>query len=99
MISGYKLLEKALEPEPPNILVKLFNMCLKEYCFPDCWKVSSMSPVFENIRERSTAKNYHLVSLLPVVSKILEKFVNDKVINNLEKYGLFISFRVSGLLN
>ena len=22
------------------ILVKLFNKCLKESCFPDCWKVS-----------------------------------------------------------
>ena len=33
VISRYKLLEKALEPKPPYILVKLFNMCLKEYCF------------------------------------------------------------------
>ena len=48
-------------------------MCLKESCFPDCWKVSSMVSVFENVRERSTAKNYHLVNLLSVVSKIFEK--------------------------
>ena len=28
------------------VLVELFNMCLKESCFPDCWKVSLMVLVF-----------------------------------------------------
>ena len=46
------------EPELSYILVELFNMCLKESCFPDCWKVSSLVPVFKNVGERSTAKNY-----------------------------------------
>ena len=40
------------------ILAGLFNMCLKESCFPECWKVSSVDPVFKNAGERSTAKNY-----------------------------------------
>ena len=99
VISPYKLLDKALEPELSNILVKLFKKCQKEYCFPDCWKDWSMVPVFENLRERSTAKNYHLVSLFSVVSKIYEKLANNKLIDNLEKCGLFISVSVSGLLN
>ena len=30
------------------ILVELFNMCLKESRFPDCWKVSSVVPVFKD---------------------------------------------------
>ena len=47
-------------------LAKLFNMCLKESCFPDCWKVSLLVPVFKNVGERSTAKNYRPVSLLSV---------------------------------
>ena len=54
------------------ILAEL-NMCLKEYCFPDYWKVSSVVPVFKNVGERSTAKNYRPVSLLSVVSKVYEK--------------------------
>ena len=99
VISCYKLLEKGQELELSYILVKIFKMCLKEYCFPDCWKDSSMVPVFENLRERPTAKNYHLVSLFSVVSKIFEKLANNKLIDNLEKYGLFISFSVLGLLN
>ena len=31
---------KNSEPELSDILAELFNMCLKESCFPDCWKVS-----------------------------------------------------------
>ena len=60
-----------------NCEPKLFNICLKESCFPDCWKVSSVVPVFKNVRERSTAKNYRPVSLLSVVSKVFEKLVNN----------------------
>ena len=44
------------EPKLSYILVELYNMWLKESCFPDCWKVSSVVLVFKNIRERSTAK-------------------------------------------
>ena len=54
-------------------LVELFGKCLKESCFPDCWKVSSDVPVFKNVGERSTAKNYHPVSLLSMVNKVFEK--------------------------
>ena len=48
---------KNCEPELSHILAEFFNMSLKESCFPDCWKVSSMVPVFKNVGERSTAKN------------------------------------------
>ena len=38
--------------------------------------MSSIVPVFNNVGERSAAKNYLLVVLLSVVSKIFEKLVN-----------------------
>ena len=53
---------KNCEPEFSYILAELFNKCLKESCFPDCWKVSSVVTVFKNVGERCTAKNYHPVS-------------------------------------
>ena len=67
-------------------------MCLKESCFPACWKVSSVVPVFKNVGERSAAKNYHPVSLLSVVSKVFEKLVNNRIIDHLENCGLFSDF-------
>ena len=80
---------KNCEPELSYILAKLFNKCLKESCFPDCWKVSSVVPVFKNVGERSTAKNYRSVSLLSVVSKVFEKLVNNRIVDHIEKCGLF----------
>ena len=77
------------EPELSYILAELFSKCLKESCFPDCWKVSSVVPVFKNVGERSTAKNYRPVSLLSVVSKVFEKLVNNRIVDHLEKCGLF----------
>ena len=66
---------KNCEPELSYILAELFNKCLKESCFPDCWKVLLVVPVFKNVGERSIAKNYHTVSLLSVVSKVLVKYL------------------------
>ena len=60
---------KNWEPELSYILADLFNMCLKESCFPDCWRVLSVISVFKNVEERSTAKNYCPLSLLSVVGK------------------------------
>ena len=31
---------KNCAPELSCILAQLFNMCLMEACFPDCWKVA-----------------------------------------------------------
>ena len=70
---------KNCEPELSYILAELFNKCLKESCFPDCWKVSSVVPAFKNVGERSTAKNYYPFSLPSVVSKVFEKRVNSIV--------------------
>ena len=84
---------KNCEPELSYILAELFNKSLKESCFPDCWKVSSVVPVFKNFGERSTAKNYCPVSLLSVVSKVFEKLVNNRIVDHLEKCGLFSDFQ------
>ena len=83
---------KNCEPELSCILAELFNKCLKESCFPDCWKVSSVVPVFKNVGERSTAKNYHPVSLVSVISIVFKKFVNNNL-ENLEKCSLFSDFK------
>ena len=80
------------EPEFSYILAELFNKCLKEPCFPDCWKVLSVVFLFKNVGERSKAKNYNPVSLLSVVSEVFVKLVNNRIVNNLEKSGLFSVF-------
>ena len=84
---------KNSELELSDILAELFNKCLKESCFPDCWKVSSVVPVFKNVGERSTAKNYRPASLLSVVSKVSEKLANNTIVDHLERCGFFSDFQ------
>ena len=54
-----------------------------------------MVPVFKNVGstakngERSTAKNYRLVSFFSVVSKVFEKLVNNRIDEHLKKCDLF----------
>ena len=52
-----------------------------------------MVPVFKNVWESSAAKNYHPVSLLSVVSKILEKLVNNRIDDHVEKFDHFSDFQ------
>ena len=84
---------KNCEPELTYILAELFNKCLKESCFPNCWKVSSVVPVFKNVGERSTAKTYRSLNLLSVVSKVFQKLVNNTTVDHLEKCALFSDFQ------
>ena len=54
-------LSKASGPDCiPVMVLKNFELefsdILAELCFPDCWKVSLMVPVFKNVGERSTDK-------------------------------------------
>ena len=75
-----------------NVADTAFNKCLNESCFPDCWKVSLVVPVFKNVRERCTAKNYCPVGLLSV-SNVFEKLVNNRIVDHLENCGFFSDFQ------
>ena len=52
-----------------------------------------MVHLIKNVGQRSTAKNYCPVSLLFVVSKVLEKLVNNLIVDYLEKCGLISDFK------
>ena len=58
-----KVVLKYCEPELSYILAEIFNKCIKESCFSDCCKVSSVVPIFKNVGESSTAKNYRPLTL------------------------------------
>ena len=52
---------KNCELELSYILAELFNKCLKESCFPDCWKVSSVIRVFKNVGKGQLLKTTALL--------------------------------------
>ena len=84
---------KNCEPELSYILAELFNMFLKQSCFSDCQKVSLVVPVFKNAGESSAAKSYHPVSFLFAISEVIEKLVNERIVDHLETCGLFYDFQ------
>ena len=90
--SGPACILKNCELEHSYMLAELFNQCLMESCFPDCWKVLSVVSVFKNVGERCPAKNYHPVSFLSVV-KVFDKLVNNMVVDHLEKCSFFSDFQ------
>ena len=51
-----------------------------------------MVPLFMNVRERSTVKNYH-PNLLSGVNNGFENIVNDKIVDDLEKCDIFSDFQ------
>ena len=86
------LVLKNCQPEFSYMLTELFNICWQKSCFPHCWKVSSVVPVFENVGGIPSDKFYHPVSLFSVVSKIFEKLVNNRLVDSLEKSVIFTAF-------
>ena len=72
---------------------ELLDMFLKKNYFPRCWKIASVVPVFKNVGERSKVKEYHPVSLLPVISKIFEQLFNNMLVCHLKECDLFPDFQ------
>ena len=68
-------------------------MRLKEPYFPDYWKVSSVVPVFKNIGKRCTDKNCRPVNLLSVNSKVFEKLLNNRLVDQTSEIWLFSDFQ------
>ena len=56
-------------------LSKLFNISLKLGRIPSSWKTSSIVPIPKNSNHKE-ATNYRPISLLPIVSKLLERHVH-----------------------
>jgi hypothetical protein len=70
---------------PP--LTHIFQKCISEGIFPKCLKKSVVIPIFKSGSKAQVA-NYRPISLLPATSKILEKIINNRLVQYLEKNAL-----------
>ena len=64
-------------------LTQLFNKSLSCGRFPHSWKEAIVHPVFKNKGSSSDPQNYRPISLLPCISKILEKIVYNRIYSHL----------------
>ena len=71
-------------------LSRLFSLCIRHGTQPSMWKIANVVPVHKK-QSRSEMRNYRPVSLLSVLSKVMEKIVNTSIMNHLEKENLLSS--------
>ena len=69
-------------------LATLFTYCLVAGTVPREWKRGIISPIHKN-GERSDPANYRPVTLLSVISKIMESIIADAVYSYIENLNLF----------
>ena len=69
-------------------LALLFNKSMREGHFPAPMKVASISPLFKG-GDPSIAKNHRPVSLMSIVSKLLEQVIHDQLTQYLCRHDLF----------
>ena len=70
------------------ILTRLFNQSVKSGMLPTKWKLSSVVPIPKKADSSSEPNDYRPISLLPVVSKLLERHTHNLVTEHLQTNGL-----------
>lgn len=85
---GWDNVSNRLLKEHKKILVPhltyVFNMCLEKGVFPKDLKKSQIRPIYK-AGARNRIENYRPISILPSLSKILEKIINIRLVDYLEK--------------
>ena len=56
---------------------KLCNLSIKLRSFPDSCKIAKLKPLFKK-GSKTNPLNYRPMSLLPLISKIIEKFIHEQ---------------------
>ena len=69
-------------------LAKLFNKSLTEGRFPLSWKEARVTAIFKKKGSASQPTNYRPISLLPCLSKVLERLVFKHIYQHLTDNGL-----------
>ena len=72
---------KYCAPSLTHPLYHLFNLSLAFGVIPQEWKVHLVVPVYKSA-DRSSVKNYRLISLLCNTSKVLETLIYNKIIDH-----------------
>lgn len=73
-----KLLRLAADVIAPS-LTSLFNISICNGYFPQDWKSARVTPVYKNKGSTENANNYRPISVIPHVSKLIERLVQSQL--------------------
>ena len=80
-----KFLQMAAPVVAPS-LTEIFNMSIDTQQFPSEWKTAKVIPLRG---QRSLLDNYRPISILPVVSKLMERILYDQIYEYFDQQNLF----------
>ena len=66
-----------------HILTKIFTLSYNTGNFPSTWKCANVQPVPKK-GDKTDPRNYRPISIISVMSKVFEKYVNDHIVRYLE---------------
>lgn len=76
-------LESLVDP-----LTCLFNRCIEEGNWPDPLKISKVTPVYKK-GDYDCVDNFRPISIIPILGKIFEILIRDRLVAYCEKYSVF----------
>ncbi len=78
---------KLTAPYVTDSIVKMSNISIKTNSFAELWKIAGVTPLHKK-NDKEDVSNYRPISILPVVSKILEKHVSIHLYEFLTSHNL-----------
>ena len=89
-ISG-RILKAAANSIAPS-LTHIFNHGLISNCFPDEWKMARLVPIHKK-GPRDLIENSRPISILPVISKIMERILYEQIYQYLRDNSLLTEYQ------
>ena len=77
-----------------RLIARLVNHSITSGIFPDLWKYAVVTPI-QKSKESMELTNFRPISVLPVLSKVLERVVYDQLLSHLSTFDL-LSDKQSG---
>ncbi|KAL1453274.1 hypothetical protein WDU94_007429 [Cyamophila willieti] len=73
---------KKLPPNIIDILVDIFNSSIKHQHFPSSWKNANIIAIHKPGKNSHLATSYRPISLLPILGKIFERIILERLLNS-----------------
>lgn len=80
---------KCIFPVIAEVLCGLINECFRQGKFPDCFKVARITPIHKGGIQNDPG-NYRPISVLPIISRVLEKCFSIRMMSFLEDHKLLV---------
>lgn len=78
---------KSAHDEVVPIIAHLANLCFAQGIFPPALKQAIITPVYKG-GDRDDVSNYRPISVLNAISKIIERLINTRLINFMNKHNI-----------